>query len=378
MDVKEAVFEKIKERMRREVSHLLTIPVIFSLGSGAGRVLAGVDVSRIGAVKVAINSSIRDLKQIEGQVDLSIPCGDLGGSGMNPEKGREDYLEVVDVIPHIVEKACEAYGCEDPDVVVTIASVGHGFGSGSLPEHVKAVKSSYPNTVHIVFAVTPFHFEGEGPMIRAYTSLKEAVKHITVFPLSNHIASLKLNVDPRKVKLSDVFNAINSHVVEVLNSLFDALTATEGIRMGMDRSDLMNMIQGEVGAIGMAKYQSLSGLTADKVLQDVASSIYVKPVVGPDGAYGTYLVDSCEKVPLSLLNELSRLLVSRWMLKTRYLKPLILERDRLGSTVLVILTNLLLRKHVERELQSLVLGSEAGEYWSKSLAKKLKGLLSEH
>jgi len=378
LDVKEAVFEKIKERMRREVSHLLTIPVIFSLGSGAGRVLAGVDVSRIGAVKVAINSSIRDLKQIEGQVDLSIPCGDLGGSGMNPEKGREDYLEVVDVIPHIVEKACEAYGCEDPDVVVTIASVGHGFGSGSLPEHVKAVKSSYPNTVHIVFAVTPFHFEGEGPMIRAYTSLKEAVKHITVFPLSNHIASLKLNVDPRKVKLSDVFNAINSHVVEVLNSLFDALTATEGIRMGMDRSDLMNMIQGEVGAIGMAKYQSLSGLTADKVLQDVASSIYVKPVVGPDGAYGTYLVDSCEKVPLSLLNELSRLLVSRWMLKTRYLKPLILERDRLGSTVLVILTNLLLRKHVERELQSLVLGSEAGEYWSKSLAKKLKGLLSEH
>jgi cell division GTPase FtsZ len=376
LDVREAVLEKIRERMKREVRHLLTIPVVFSLGSGAGRVLAGVDASRIGAVKVAINSSIRDLKQIEGQVDLSIPCGGLGGSGMNPEKGREDYLEVADVVPHIVEKACEAYGCEDPDVVVTIASVGHGFGSGSLPEHVKVIKGSYPNTVHIVFAVTPFHFEGEAPMIRAYVSLREAVKQVTVFPLSNHIAGMKLGMDPRKVKVSDVFNAINSHVAEVLNTLFSALTATEGVRMGMDRSDLMSLIRGEVGAIGMAKYQSLLGLTADRVLQDVASSIYVKPVVGPDGAYGTYLVDSCEKVPLSLLNELSRLLVSRWMLKTQYLKPLILERDRLGSSILVILTNLLLRKHVEGELQSLILGSEAGEYWSKSLAKKIKGLFS--
>lgn len=376
MDIKEAVFEKLKKRMEEEVRHLLTIPVIFSLGSGGGRILAKINVSKIGAVKIAINSSKRDLMQIESQIDVPVPCGDLGGSGMRPEKGREDYLEVADGIPYMVEKACKLYGCEDPDVIVTIASLGHGFGSGSLPEHVKVIKENFPNTVQLVFAVTPFYFEGEAPLIRAYNSLKETVKHVTVFPISNQIASLKLGVDPQRIRLNDVYYVVNSRIAETLDTLFEALTASQGVRMGMDRSDLRNMMQGEIGAIGMAKYPTLANLTADRLLQDLSTSIYARLAIGPEGAYGTYIIDSCEEVPLALLNELSRLLILKWGFKTQFLKPLIVERERPGVSVLTMMTNIVLSKHIERELHSLVFGLQSGEYWSKSLVKKIKGLFS--
>ncbi|RLF13315.1 MAG: hypothetical protein DRJ97_08345 [Thermoprotei archaeon] len=374
MDVRSAILDRLRRRIKEEVKHLLTIPIIFSLGSGAGRVLAKINVSKIGAIKVAMNSSKRDLIQIDEEVDVPILCGDGGGSGMRPEKGREDYLEVAEGVPFIIEKACEAYGCDEPDVIVTIASVGHGFGSGSLPEHVKVVKESYPNAAQLVFVITPFYFEGETPLVRAYTSLKEAVKHTTVFPLSNQIASLKLGIDPQRIKLDDVLYVINARIAEVLDALFESLTASEGVRMGMDRSDLKNMMQGELGAIGMVKYPSLAGLTVDRVLQDLASSIYARLAVRSEGAYGTYIIDSCEEGPLALLNELSRQLVLKWAFRTQFLKPLIIERDRPGVTILTIMTNILLSKHVESELHSLVFGMQAGEYWTKSLAKKLKGL----
>jgi len=305
-----------------------------------------------------------------------VPCGDLGGSGMRPEKGREDYLEVAESVPYMVRRACELYGCEDPDVIVTIASLGHGFGSGSLPEHVKVIKESFPNAVHLVFAVTPFYFEGGAPLIRAYNSLKEAVKQVTVFPASNQIASLKIGMDPKRVRLSDVYYVINSRIAEVLDTLFEALTASQDIRMGIDRSDLRNIIQGELGAMGMAKYPTLANLTADRLLQDLAASIYARLAVGPEGAYGTYIIDSCEEVPLALLNGLTSQLILKWGLKTQFLKPLIIERERPGASVLAIVTNITLGKHVERELHGLVFGLQSGEYWSKSLAKKIKGLFS--
>jgi len=374
LDLSETIFKRFRERIRAEVKHLFTIPIIFSLGSGGGRILSNINVSKIGAVKVAINSSIRDLRQIEERVDLPVPCGNGGGSGMRPEKGREDYLEVAESIPYMIEKACEVYGCEEPDLIVTIASVGHGFGSGSLPEHVKVVKENFPNAVQLVFTVTPFYFEGDAPLVRAYRSLREAVKHTTVFPLSNQIASLKMSIDPQKIRLTDVYHVVNSRIAEILNTLFEALTASEGVRMGMDKSDLRNMMQGEIGAIGMARYYSLAGITVDKVLQDMASSIYARLTVRTEGAYGTYIIDSNEQVPLALLNELSRQLILKWAFRTQYLKPLVIEREREGVSIFTIMTNIVLSKQVERELHSLIFGLQAGEYWTKSFASKIKKL----
>ncbi|MCX8204763.1 MAG: hypothetical protein N3H31_03845 [Candidatus Nezhaarchaeota archaeon] len=365
--------ERLKSRADKAVP-LLNVPIIFGLGSGGGRVLARLSVPKVGAIKVAINSSARDLKQIEGSVDLVVPCGDLGGSGMEPEKGREDYLEVAGMVPRLVEEACRVYGCTEPDVIVTVASLGHGFGSGSLPEHLRVIKESFPKAIQLVFAVTPFHFEGWDPLVRAFNSLKVAIKHATVFPLSNHIASLKLGGDLHKVGLDDVYSIINSRIAETLSTLFDAFTALEGVKMGMDRSDLRNIMRGELGAVGVAKYSSASNLTVERVLQDLASSIYVRLAAGPDGLYGTYIIDSGSPIPLALLNELSRELVLKWSFKSQFLKPLIIERPRQGVSILAIMTNILFGKHAEREIFSLLFGLYLGDYWSKLLAKKLREL----
>ncbi|MEM4699860.1 MAG: hypothetical protein QXT74_02780 [Candidatus Nezhaarchaeales archaeon] len=372
MGLESSYTERLRKRL--EGSALLNVPVIFGLGSGGGRVLAKLSIPRLRAIKVAINSSARDLKQIEPSVDLVIPCGDLGGSGMMPEKGREDYLEVAELVPRVVEKACEACGCAEPDIVVTVASLGHGFGSGALPEHLKVIKESFPRSVQLVFAITPFHFEGWDPLVRAFNSLKESTKYATVFPLSNQVASLKLGQDLNKVKLDDVYEAINSRVAEALGTLFDSLTTSEGVKMGMDKSDLRNILKGELGAVGVAKYPSLSGLTVERVLNDLASSIYVRIVAGPEGLYGAYIIDSGSPVPLALINELSRELILKWSFRSQFLKPLIIERPKPESTILVIMTNILFGKHAEREIFSQLFGLYLGDYWSKLLVKKLKEL----
>lgn len=373
LELKEDYFECLKRRVEG-AEPLFRMPVIFGLGSGGGRVLARLSVPRAGAVKVAINSSARDLKQIEASVDAIVPCGDLGGSGMVPEKGREDYLEVAELVPRIVERACKVCGCAEPDAIVTVASLGHGFGSGALPEHLRVIKEAFPKAAQLAFAITPFHFEGWDPLVRAFTSLKEAVKHATVFPLSNHIASLKLGVDLNEVRLDDVYNAINARVTEALSTLFDALTTPEGVKMGMDKSDLRNILRGELGAVGMAKYPSLSGLTVERALQDLASSIYVRLVAGADGLYGTYIIDSDSSVPVAFLNELSRELMLKWSVRSQFLKPLIIERPRPGASIFVILTNILFGKHAEREIFSHIFGLYLGDYWSKAFARKLKKL----
>lgn len=372
MGLKDGYAGRLKKRL--EEASALNIPVIFGLGSGGGRVLARLSVPRLGAVRVAINSSARDLKQIEPSVDVVVPCGDLGGSGMMPEKGREDYLEVAGLVPRIVEEACKACGCAEPDVVITMASLGHGFGSGALPEHLRVIKESFPKSVQLVFAITPFHFEGWDPLVRAFNSLKEAAKHATVFPLSNQIASLKLGQDLNRVRLDDVYNAINIRIAEAIGTLFDSLTASEGVKMGMDKSDLRKVLKGELGAVGIAKYPSLSGLTTERILNDLASSIYVRIAAGPEGLYGTYIIDSGSPVPLALLNELSRELILKWSFKSQLLKPLIIERPRQDSTILVIMTNILFGRHAEREIFSHLFGLYLGDYWSKAFVKRMKSL----
>lgn len=361
-------------RVRAEPRHLFAMPVIFSLGSGGGRVLAGVDVSRVGAIKVAINSSLRDLRQIEDRVDVVVSCGDGGGSGMRPEKGREDYLDVADEVPAIVEKACEAYGCEEPDVIVTIASLGHGFGSGSLPEHAKLIKERFPSAVHLIFGITPFYFEGDAAIVRAYNSLKETVKHNTVFLLSNQIASVKARTDPSKLKLVEVYNSINERISSMLTLFFEALTTTEGVMMGLDRSDLKSVIQGEIGGMGMAKYPSLEGLTAERLLSDAMSTVYMKPVVEAPGIRGTYILDSKDNVPVALLRELNALLITRWLFRTETFKPLVIERRRESTSFILLMAGMSLRKQVEKGLDVMVFGMETGEYWSKAIVRGFKRL----
>ncbi|RLF14943.1 MAG: hypothetical protein DRJ97_05280 [Thermoprotei archaeon] len=370
----EGSLRKLEGKIRAEPRHLFAMPVVFSLGSGGGRILAGVDVSRVGAIKVAVNSSLRDLKQIEDHVDVIIKCGDGGGSGMKPEKGREDYLGIADDIPGIVEKACEIYGCEEPDVIVTIASLGHGFGSGSLPEHARLIKERFPNAVHLIFGITPFYFEGDSAIIRAYNSLKETVKHNTVFLLSNQIASVKARTDPMKLKLSEVYNNINERISHMLTNFFEALTTTEGVMMGLDRADLKNVIQGEIGGMGMVKYPSLEGLSAEKLLNDVMATIYMKPIVEGPGIRGTYILDSKDSVPISLLNSLNTILITKWLFKTDSFKPLVIERRKEFTSFILLMAGMSLKKQIEKGLDILVFGLETGEYWSKAIAKGIKKL----
>ena len=144
-EVVERLKKAIRER-RAEGRPFFNMNVVFGLGSGGCNILASLGLPEH-VIKVGINSNIRDLVSVGDRLDLTIPCGEGRGSGMMPEKGREDFMQVAEYVPTIIQEVCSASNVDEPDVVSVIATLGHGFGSGSVLPCCDMIRRNYPNSI---------------------------------------------------------------------------------------------------------------------------------------------------------------------------------------------------------------------------------------
>src|SRR4030066_1905479 len=110
---------------------LFNAPVVLAFGSGAGKILSKMPLSSE-FYKVAVNSSERDLSMIESKVDLLIRCGSGMGSGMSPEQGRKDLDGKLSHLFGRIDEVRKETKVKDIDLIPLIATLGHGFGTGSL------------------------------------------------------------------------------------------------------------------------------------------------------------------------------------------------------------------------------------------------------
>lgn len=249
---------------RRLRKPLFTIPAVIALGSGGGRILARVKAPD-GCLRVAVNSSQRDLALIEDKVDLAILAGDGRGSGMDPAKGLEDALNALDFIPEVIETKCRELGFDTPDLIPVIATLGHGFATGAIGGVLPVLKRVFPEAVLMPFTVTPFLFEEEGPLGRTHEALSALCKDFTCFVLSNETTAARTGIKYGELGIEAVYDAINSHIERVVSVLLDALPASEGIVQSLDRADLGKIITGELATICVTQAPLAADITVDKI-----------------------------------------------------------------------------------------------------------------
>jgi len=286
-----------------------------------------------GAWRVAINSDQSDLDLIESQVELTVPCGEGYGSGMDPERGAREIQEVLDLVPEIVKGACAAMDYDEPDLIPVFSCLGHGFGSGATSPFLETLKREFPRSVLMPFIVLPFRAEGSGVRGRARRAFTKLVKggEFTIFPISNDVVGKQLGIQLESLPITKIYETINSEVSHVISTFVDSLTAKEGIVQAFDKSDLEKIIEGQIGTLTSKRVEKADRISPETV-REIDERRWIKTVSltgrRRKRLRGTYIVDGAGKFTVRQLWDLTNTLKDEHRVDVRWLKPCIIEREK--------------------------------------------------
>lgn len=230
----------------------VTVPVLYGVGSGGSRIAAtavtgvgpgGRRISqRLGNIEaVCISSSRMDIESLKPYVERWLyVIGDGTGSGMNPEKGRRDYLDHPSrrEITELPKKVAEEKGLERIDLIPVIFTAGFGCGSGAGPELLADLTKAYPGSAVIGICTLPFSWEGPETYKRALKALERACKHAPTIPASNsYLIGEALNIDFAKA-----LNVVNEKMVRPLTATLRAFSNPRAVT-AIDSSDLRRVLK---------------------------------------------------------------------------------------------------------------------------------------
>lgn len=308
---------------------LFNAPFILSFGSGAGKILSQIPSSN-SYYKIAINSSERDLSLIDGDVDQIIRCGNGNGSGMDPTKGEKDYKEKSKTVLKTLDDVLEETKTKEVDFIPVIASLGHGFGSGSFATALSELKNKFSNSIIFPFVVTPFTWEGFSVIERAFTSLKEATKINTCFVISNEeVGSIYKDI-------GSSYNKINVLIGNLVSNIIKSLSATDGILQTIDKADMSKFVSGDLATIRYINLDSAKDLSIS-VIQDKIDKKWLK-VEGKAFKFGGiprkinvfYILDGQGPFSPQTLLEIHEYIGKREYINQDEVKPLLIERKSKG------------------------------------------------
>jgi len=303
---------------------LFNAPVVLSFGSGAGKILSQIETPP-NVYKIAVNSSERDLQLIDKQVDETVVCGQGIGSGMNPTQGREDLYAGLKKIYGLIEDACDEAKAPDIDLIPFIVSLGHGFGTGSLTSVTGEFQRKYKNSIIMPFVVTPFTFEGEEVVKRAYNSLKEATGISPCFVISNEeVGSVYKDVGV-------AYDKINGLIGDSISVILKSFSATEGILQTIDRNDFSKFCIRDLATIRHMKIKSAKELTFDDIKDNIGKrwlKIDAKAFKPVSKLNVSYILDGKGPFAPKVLAELQDNITKKDYINKEYIKPLLIERKK--------------------------------------------------
>lgn len=133
------------------------------VGGGGSRILqAAAGIWGEHVLSLVVDCDMQAIRRCEGVEVLPIQGGRPGGcsTGGDAELGRE-----------VIEEALDAFkrACAGMDVVILVAALGGGMGSGGAPLLAKAAHDC--GAMVVGFATMPFTFEGKERQQRAQTAL---------------------------------------------------------------------------------------------------------------------------------------------------------------------------------------------------------------
>src|SRR3989344_1970807 len=218
---------------------------VIGIGGGGSSIVSEIGRSLDKAKFVIADTDTRNFKKRKGIKYFSFgqKLTHGLGSGLNPNLGK---------IAAEQEKERIASLFEEQDMLIFVASLGGGVGSGAGPVFAEISKNF--NGISFGIFTLPFKFEGKNKYKIASNALAQLRKSLNV---SIAIANERIfKIIDSNTAITDAFSLVNKNLIESLESLID-LIYNPGV-INIDFADLRTILKGK-GSLAFLNTTEISG-----------------------------------------------------------------------------------------------------------------------
>lgn len=245
---------------------------VIGLGGGGSSIVSDIGRSLNKAKFVVIDSDTRSFKKRKGikYISLGQTVTHGLGTGLNPMIGKSIAEAAVDSLKELFV---------DQDMIILVASLGGGLGSGVAPVLAKLLEQS--DAVSFGIFTMPFKFEGKNKQTIATQSLQELRKNLNV---SMTIANEKIfKVIDVHTPITQAFSMVNKHLIESLESLID-LIHNPGI-INIDFADLRAILGGRGNMAFLNTVEASGKHKLEKITKEILHNpLYQQPVAATESS----------------------------------------------------------------------------------------------
>ena len=268
---KKIIFRKIKRTVsHKPKKHTAKNPVsgfpaeslfkakikVIGIGGGGGSIVSEIGRSLKKATFVIADTDIRALKKKSGIKYLWFG-GDLThglGTGVNVELAKQAAESAKEKINSIFE---------DQDIIIFVASLGGGLGSGATQVFAEAAREFGGITLGIF--TMPFKFEGKNKHRIAQNALKSLRRSLNVSLVIPNEKIFKI-ID-ETTPITNAFSTVNKSLIESLESLID-LISNPGI-INIDFADLRTILKGRGNSAFLNTIEESGNARAEKICENI-------------------------------------------------------------------------------------------------------------
>ena len=286
---------KIKKSEAEKTSVIKRTKIrVIGIGGGGGNIVSELAQGVKRASFLAANTDLQALKEISRKVER-FPFGQSFthglGTGMNPELAEIAGQNEQERIKKILQ---------GQDLVILIACLGGGTGSGAAPLFAK-ISKSLGNLTYGIFTL-PFKFEGEKKMEIAKTALnniKPKLNTITILP-NERIFQVIDKTTPLKTALS----SINRNLATALTGLIE--TIYQPGLINIDFADLRTILygQGRLAYLNTISLPKKEGTAKEAVERALISPLYSYGIKGAKGVLFNIIGE--KGISLEEVNQISK------------------------------------------------------------------------
>jgi cell division protein FtsZ len=222
---------------------------IVGVGGGGGSIISSISTKLKKVFFSVANTDVHSLEEITKKRNIRGVAfgkkltGGLG-TGMDPKMGKQAAEEDLEDVKKLFK---------NQDIVIFVASLGGGTGSGAVPVFAAAAQEM-GCLVYGVFTL-PFSFEGEKKTRIAKEAIKEANPHldaITILPNEKIFEIVDKNTP-----LRNALEVVNTSLVESLEGLIETIYET-GL-VNIDFADVRTVLENKKEARKLTYLNTIEG-----------------------------------------------------------------------------------------------------------------------
>jgi cell division protein FtsZ len=277
---------------------------VIGIGGGGSSIVSEIaqKISLLGKEKISFvvaNTDLKTLRKTSLQTQR-FPFGQnltFGlGTGMNPQLGRLAAQKEKEKIQKILE---------GEDLIIFVASLGGGVGSGATPIFAKI--SQDLGILTYGFFTLPFKFEGEKKMEIAKDSLRKLKPYLNALSIIPNERIFQ--VIDKKTPLTNALSVINKTLAKSLEGLLEIIYQPGLINI--DFADLRTILAGDASqpSPGKISYLNTVEIEGQNKVQEaiknlISSPLYPYSISGAEGVL--FNISGDPSLKLTEVNEISQ------------------------------------------------------------------------